>query len=160
MCFPIWVWHISPGHLTLTHSQLWHSAPGKRHRSIAPKEILSANFIITSGVYLGSKALLGHCGESVEVWEECEVSQGEARSAKFLIFPSRQGLWVFVTLLHTFALHSSTLTLAFGLKNFNGFGIWAVDCACLLREGFNKKNDGYQTTSPGTSTHWTNFFPL
>ena len=68
-----------------------------------------------------------------------------------------QGLWVFVTLLHTFALHSSTLTLAFGLKNFNGFGIWAVDCACLLREGFNKKNDGYQTPSPGTSTHWTDF---
>ena len=77
--------------------------------------------------------------------------------AKFLIFRSRQGLWVFVTLLHTFALHSSTLTLAFGLKNFNGFGIWVVDCACLLREGFNKKNDGYQTPSPGTSTHWTDF---
>ena len=77
--------------------------------------------------------------------------------AKFLIFRSRQGLWVFVTLLHTFALHSSTLNLAFGLKDFIGFGIWAVDCACLLREGFNKKNDGYQTTSPGTSTHWTDF---
>ena len=67
LCFPIWVWHISPGHLTLTHSQLWHSAPGKRHRSIAPKEILSANFIIRSGVYLGSKALLGPYGESDEV---------------------------------------------------------------------------------------------
>ena len=80
--------------------------------------------------------------------------------AKFLIFRSLQGLWVFVTLLHTFALHSSTMNLAFGLKDFIGFGIWAVDCACLLREGFNKKNDGYQTTSPGTSTHWTNFFPL
>ena len=78
--------------------------------------------------------------------------------AKFLIFRSLQGLWVFVTLLHTFALHSSTLNLAFGLKDFIGFGIWAVDCACLLREGFNKKNDGYQTTSPGTSTHWTIFF--
>ena len=80
LCFPIWVWHISPGHLTLTHSQLWHSAPGKRHRSIAPKEILSANFIIRSGVYLGTKALLGPCGESDEVWERCEVWQGETRS--------------------------------------------------------------------------------
>ena len=77
--------------------------------------------------------------------------------AKFLIFRSLQGLWVFVTLLHTFALHSSTLNLAFGLKDFIGFGIWAVDCACLLREGFNKKNDGYQTPSLGISTHWTNF---
>ena len=80
LCFPVWVWHISPGHLTLTHSQLWHSSPGNRHRSIAPKEILSANFIIRSGVYLGSKALLGPCGESDEVWEGCEVWQGETRS--------------------------------------------------------------------------------
>ena len=69
--------------------------------------------------------------------------------AKFLIFRSLQGLWVFVTLLHTFALHSSTLNLAFGLKDFIGFGIWAVDCACLLREGFNKKMMVIRQLPPG-----------
>ena len=46
-----------------------------------------------------------------------------------LIFWSLQGLWVFVTLLPTLALHSSTLNPAFGLKDFIGFGIWGVGFA-------------------------------
>ncbi len=80
--------------------------------------------------------------------------------AKFLIFRSLQGLWVFVTLLHTFALHSSTMNLAFGLKDFIGFGIWAVDCACLLREGFNKKMMVIRQLPPGQVPTGQIFFPL
>jgi len=49
--------------------------------------------------------------------------------AKFFVYWSVQGLWVFVTLLPTLALHSSALNPAFGMRDLLGFGIWGLGFA-------------------------------
>ena len=60
----------------------------------------------------------------MKVGKDARFDKAKHDPAKFLIFWSLQGLWVFVTLLPTLALHSSNLNPAFGLKDFIGFGIW------------------------------------
>ena len=65
----------------------------------------------------------------MKVGKDVRFDKAKHDPAKFLIFWSLQGLWVFVTLLPTLALHSSNLNPAFGLKDFIGFGIWGVGFA-------------------------------
>jgi len=65
----------------------------------------------------------------MKVGKDARFDEAKHDPAKFLIFWSLQGLWVFVTLLPTLALHSSALNPAFGLKDFIGFGIWGLGFA-------------------------------
>jgi len=76
----------------------------------------------------------------MKVGKDARFDEAKHDPAKFLIFWSLQGLWVFVTLLPTLALHSSALNPAFGLKDFIGLGLWGVGFALEVIADRQKSN--------------------
>ena len=65
----------------------------------------------------------------MKVGKDVRFDEVKHDPAKFFVYWSVQGLWVFVTLLPTLALHSSALNPAFGMRDLLGFGIWGLGFA-------------------------------